>query len=78
MIAFFITHGNRLHRGKNLAIQHGELVRRIIEKRMAALLRFKHQRKSRVALDVDLFNRIHLDGNGQRHDTLLLVLFRHE
>src|SRR3546814_1277100 len=41
---------------------------------MAARLRGQHQRKARIARDVDLVERVHLDSDAKRHWGLLLCV----
>jgi hypothetical protein len=38
-----------------------------MEEAMATLLRGEHQRKARIARDVDAVERVHLDGDGEAH-----------
>jgi hypothetical protein len=37
-----------------------------------ALLRGEHQREGRIPGNVDMRDRVHLDGNGERHEILRL------
>src|SRR3546814_15025563 len=47
---------------------------RVMIDRMAARLRGQHQRKARIARDVDLVERVHLDSDAKRHWGLLLCV----
>ena len=67
MIAGLVAHGQQLHRRHQLLAAQRELVRRVIGKLVAALLRFQHQRKGRIAADVDTRDGVHLDGDIQFH-----------
>src|SRR3546814_6606572 len=49
---------------------------RVMIDRMAARLRGQHQRKARIARDVDLVERVHLDSDAKRHWGLLLCVGR--
>ena len=67
MIAGLVAHGQRLHRRHQFLAAQRELVRRVIGKRVAALLRFQQQREGRIAADVDARDGVHLDGDIQFH-----------
>ena len=61
MVAFDIADNNAPDNGTDNAITHRKRVWRVIEQRMTAGLRFKHQGEGRIACDVDGFDRVHLD-----------------
>ena len=67
MIADLVAHGQQLHRRHQLLAAQRELVRRVIGKAVAALLRFQQQREGRIAADVDTRDGVHLDGDIQFH-----------
>src|SRR5690606_13423878 len=70
MTVCHILHVQRLDRGRNFSIAHGEPVRRVVEKAMASCLRFQRQGKCRVARDMYGGNMIHLDRDLERHGYL--------
>ena len=67
MIADLVAHGEQLHRRHQFLAAQRELVRRVIGKAVAALLRFQQQREGRIAADVDARDGVHLDGDIQFH-----------
>src|SRR6185312_9531442 len=50
-----------------------EVFGRIIVETMSEFLRLEHDREGRIAVDVDLLERIHLDGDAQAHGPGALV-----
>ena len=48
-------------------MDEGELLRQVVEQRMAARLRLERQRESGIGINVDALDRIHLDGDGEAH-----------
>ena len=75
-LALLVAHGHFLDAGKDLSAQQRQPVRRVVEERVAAPLRFERQRERRVAGDVDRRNMVHLDGDLQRHCGLVLLGWR--
>ena len=55
------------HARRHHAVAEGQIARAVIEKRMAARLRFQRQREGGIAGDIDLLDRVHLDRDGKRH-----------
>ena len=49
-------------------------VRRVVQERVAARLRFEQHGEGRVARDLDALDRIHLDRDGEGHALAFLVL----
>ncbi len=67
VIVLRISHGQRTGPRGHQPIAKGEVARPVIEQRMAAGLRFQRERKGGIARDVDALDRVHLDGNSERH-----------
>ena len=67
MIADLVAHGQHLDRRHQFLAAQRELVRGVVGKAVAALLRFQQQRKGRIAADVDTRDGVHLDGDIQFH-----------
>ena len=66
MRARLIGHFKSVQAGADFAVQHDQRIRRVIIKRMAARLRLQRQRKTGVADNVNIGNRVHLNGDFQR------------
>ncbi len=49
------------------AFDKGQPVGRIVKQPMPPLLRFQRDAKGRIRVDVDGGDRVHLQGDGQRH-----------
>jgi hypothetical protein len=60
-------HGDRPCPRPHPAVLVTEVLRKIVELAMAALLGLQHQRERGIAGDADLFQRVHLHGDGKRH-----------
>ena len=74
MISDNITKGEALANRLDGALVQRQPVRRVIPEAVSARLRLQHQPEARVTGDVDGSDRIHLDGNLQRHGGGLLPL----
>ena len=64
-----VAHLDRMARGRENAACQRQGFRLVIEQRMAAELRLQHHRKGGIALDVDVLDGVHLDGDIERHDS---------
>ena len=51
--------------GRHLAVAPSELARMVVIELVAATLRGKAQDEAGIAVDIDRFDRIHLDGNSK-------------
>jgi hypothetical protein len=60
--------------GENAPIPHEKLVGCVIENAVPSTLRFKQNCKRRVAVDVNSFDRVHLDPGFQPHSLLTIVV----
>ena len=67
MIAGDVAHRDGGGLGDDAALDKRKLVRRVVEQLVAARLRLQHEREGRVAGDGDFFDRVHLDGDVERH-----------
>src|SRR3546814_1777989 len=74
MIARDALHRHRMRLRPDMAVSVIEVFGRVMIDRMAARLRGQHQRKARIARDVDLVERVHLDSDAKRHWGLLLCV----
>ncbi len=75
MVAGEVAHLDRLDARLDAALAHREPVGRVVEKRVAAPLRFEHQREGRVAGDLELGDVVRLDRDVERHSGLSLARF---
>ena len=71
VIALDRAHRKRARKRRHDAIAERQIARAVIEQIVAAALRLQRQRKGGIACDVDLLDRVHLDGNA--HERILLV-----
>ena len=53
------------------AVAHGQPVGRVVEKLISAPLRFQQHREGRIARDLDALDRVHLNRNGEGHESSL-------
>jgi hypothetical protein len=74
VVPLYVTHLQRLDAGDHLAVAHGQAVRRVMEKPVAARLRLEQKGKGRVAGDPDALDRVHLDRDGEGHGRLRFYL----
>ena len=61
MVTFDVTNIDGGHKGAHRSITHRECIGRVLEKRMTAGLRFKHQGTGGITRNIDLFDGVHLD-----------------
>jgi hypothetical protein len=64
MVAALAAHAERPRLGAHLTVQERQMLRQIVQQRMAARLRLQRQGKGGIGVDVDPFHGIHLDGDG--------------
>ncbi len=67
MVGEIIAHIHRMARGRKDAACQRQRLRLVVEQRVAALARLQHHRKGGITLDVDVLDRVHLDGDIERH-----------
>ena len=67
MIADLVAHLQVLHGREHPRGAQRQPVRRVVDDRVAALLRLQQQREGRIAADVDPLDRVHLYGDFQAH-----------
>jgi hypothetical protein len=67
MIADLALYRRRMRLRPDTAVLIIDSVHGVVEQSVPARLRRQHQREGRIARDVDRFQGVHLDGDGQRH-----------
>ena len=67
MIAFNVLDGKRFRDRLDPRAIEPQTVGRVVEKAMAARLRFEEKREGRIARDADALDRVHLHGDGKGH-----------
>ena len=67
VVAFHPLHGRRFGQRGERAILPRQRSDVVVEQRVAPRVRRKHQRKSRIAADLEVGERVHLDRNAQGH-----------
>ena len=73
MIAAFAPHGKRPRGGAELiALQH-KLTRQIVEQVMSALQPFQRHHEAGIGIDIDRFQRVHLERDIERHGVSLIL-----
>ena len=70
MVAGLVAYAQGFDMGKQAAVEQRQPVRGVIGKLVTALLRFQKQSESRVTLNIDPLDRIHLNRDFQAHDYL--------
>ena len=71
MVALLVAHRERPHGRKQRAVAQRHPVGRVIGELVAARLRFEQEGEGRIAADIDPLDRVHLDGDEERHGTVL-------
>ena len=72
MIALLATHAQRPRMGQHPLVVQRHILGQIVIERMAACLRFQRQYERRIRVDIDRFDRIHLDGDDEGHEIVPL------
>src|SRR5690606_7019615 len=67
VIAALAAHGQALDTGIDPAVQKAHRLGHVIEEAVAAALGLERKDEGAVGVDVDLLDRIHLDGDGEAH-----------
>ena len=60
-------HRKRPHAGEDPALAIEHVARQIVKQPVAAALGLERQHEAAVGLDVDVLDRVHLDGDGKAH-----------
>jgi hypothetical protein len=68
VIAAHVAQNERAHPGQQRSLAKREIARPVIEELVSASLGLDPERERGIGADVDTFDRIHLDRDGERHD----------